>query len=84
MVPALPCRAKTGTSCCSVVNQTQVEEKETSDEETRKRNNIVGVMNERGMELMHVLKDTETVGPVRDVGPFWEQTKKLVLIISQK
>ena len=51
VVPALPCRAKTGTSCCSVVNQTQVEEKETSDEETRKRNNIVGVMNERGMEL---------------------------------
>ena len=39
------------------------------DEETEERSINVVVTNERGMELLHLLRETETVGPVRDVGP---------------
>ena len=52
-----------------VVNQTQVEVTETLNEDARERNNIESVTNERGMESLHVFKDIETAGPVRDVGP---------------
>ena len=52
-----------------VVNQTQVDADEDVDEESEDRSINVVVTNERGMELLHLLRDTETIGPVRDVGP---------------
>ena len=51
------------------VNQTQVEVEEKVDEEKEKRNDNVVATNERGMELLYLLRETETIGPVRDVGP---------------
>jgi len=55
-----------------VVNQTQVEVEGKVDEENERRSNNVGATNERGMELLHLLRETESTGPVRDIGPVEE------------
>jgi len=55
-----------------VVNQTQVEVEDKVDEENERRSNNVGATNERGMELLHLLRETEITGPVRDIGPVEE------------
>ena len=55
-----------------VVNQTQVEVEDKVDEEKERGSNNVGATNERGMELLHLLRETEITGPVRDIGPVEE------------
>ena len=58
--------------------QTQVELEE------RNNNNNVVVTNERGMELLHSLRRTESAERVRDVGPDLEVLWRKLMIISQR